>query len=51
MLFLFVILPHSAILWVMRRRAQLVVTLFSSGLRTRLSLQLGIAALRHQLSV
>jgi hypothetical protein len=51
MLFLLMMLLHSAILWVMLRLTQYVVTLFSSGLRTRLSLQLEIAALRHQLSV
>jgi hypothetical protein len=35
----------------MVRVVQFLVSLFASSLRTRLSLQLEVAALRHQLSV
>jgi len=50
-LFLLMILQPSLILCVMLRLLQFIVSLFTSSLRTRLCLQLEIAALRHQLSV
>jgi hypothetical protein len=50
-LFLLIFLARSAILRVMLRLVQFVISLFASSVRTQLSLQLEIAALRHQLSV
>ncbi len=49
-LFVLMFLAMSAILQVMLRLAQFVISLFASSARTRLSLQLEIAALRRKLS-
>jgi len=48
---LLMILQSSVILWLMVRLLQFLLSLLTSTIRTRLSLQLEIAALRHQLSL